>query len=156
MCKIHLLGGLAEAEKDARIRHLRDIMKLSKRYKWSAVRSLYGAVLDEIRRGLREWNETFTELEDEVMGPSDLLTAEMKVSQAPNRAYGGTTGVPKKVEMCKKWNYETCPREAAGKVCYYPHKCHSCYTYRNIQVDHKATNCPARLAFLKTKAENQE
>jgi hypothetical protein len=153
--KILLYAGIAQNEKEARTRHLRDLMYLARKYNWPAVRSLYGAVLDDLRKGLREWDDPIGNLEHEVLSPADLLVKGAGSGyKATSTVPGGSGGT--KINICRKWNYEVCPRESEGKVCFYAHKCHSCYMYRHAQADHKASTCSSRLAYLKTKAAGEQ
>jgi hypothetical protein len=153
--KILLCNAVPQSEKDARLRHLRDLMYLARKYQWPAVRCLYGAVLDDVRKGLRSWEDPIGSLEGEMLSPTDLLSRSSGggagATPIKQVATAGSPG-PAKAQVCRKWNYEECPREQEGKVCYYAHKCHSCFMYRHVMADHKASTCPARLAYLKTKA----
>jgi hypothetical protein len=156
--KILLCTGVSAEEKEARIRHLRDLMYLARKYNWPAVRSLYGAVLDDLRKGLREWSDPIGNLESEVLSPADLIprTASAVSGVGMGKSASGLAGragaSAGKMNICRKWNFEVCPMEAEGKVCYFAHKCHSCFMYRHVQENHKAITCPSRLAYLKTKA----
>ena len=155
--KILLCTGISVEEKEARTRHLRDLMYLARKYNWPAVRSLYGAVLDDLRKGLREWGDPIGNLESEVLSPADLIPKSAAGGGGGKPALGlpaslGASASGAKMNICRKWNFEVCPREAEGKVCYFIHKCHSCFMYRHVQENHKAFTCPARLAYLKTKA----
>ena len=58
-----------QEEKDARIRHMTDLMIMAEQYKWDSVRSLYQEALILVQNGRSTWQTSIKELKEEMLRP---------------------------------------------------------------------------------------
>lgn len=129
--RIMVNGGISPAEREARLKHLLDVMILATHYQWPAVRALYGAALKEIEKGHRNWSDPLQDLKEEMLKPSDVQRGPPPTSTATQH---------RDSEICKAFNYaRECKR---GSRCNYRHICEECMKQRKKAMEHKAQSCP--------------
>ena len=132
-CAILQLPEIDEFERKFRTSHLQWLMTLARTYRWESLRHLYGAVLEDIQYGIRQWDTPIYDLKD------SMLTVEDTVSfKRPSTA----TRVNN--DPCRAWNFLTCSRNP----CPYAHCCIACLKYHGLSAAHKARDCQKRAEFL--------
>ncbi len=62
-------GEMSEYEKAARITILKDVLFNAGVYDWAAVKMLYVAILTEVESGTRQWGDSISRLEQQVLMP---------------------------------------------------------------------------------------
>ncbi len=62
-------GKISEYEKAARLNILKDILFNARFYDWAAVKGLYVAILTEVESGTKQWSNSISRLEQQVLMP---------------------------------------------------------------------------------------
>ena len=139
--KILQLQSLPQVEKTSRLKHLEILMALRRTYTWQSVRLLYGAVLEELQFGHRDWQQSFHDLQEIMLHPCDVVTHNRRQTTPANNI------TLEAREICKAWNFkDKCPN---GATCHRLHKCYTCHRYYNQDMqDHKSNDCPRRAEYL--------
>ncbi len=149
--KIVRLPELPPGEISARLSHLDSVMTLARHYTWPSVRSLYGAVLEDVQYGSSDWSVSVVGYRDALLTPMNLLAAPTTRGEPDETSMARTRkpGVGEYTQSCRKFNWETCHRSP----CPYLHICSSCMRYHGSRESHKAKECARRAEFLNTQRQ---
>ena len=136
---ILLLPELPSRERQERTSHLRAVMHLAKIYTWPSVRTVYGALLEDIQYGDRNWGDrdALSALKEEMLTPRDLL------GTAGSTSSHGQDG-DRLATVCRQFNYN--PTGCTRQQCRLLHVCMPCLRYRDAHRQHKALECPHKPA----------
>ncbi len=130
---------------------LDSVMTLARHYTWPSVRSLYGAVLEDVQYGSSDWSVSVVGYRDALLTPMNLLAAPATRGEPDETSMARTRkpGVGENTQICRKFNWETGHRSP----CPYLHICSSCMRYHGSRESHKAKECAGRAEFLNTQRQ---
>lgn len=110
---------------------LTTVASKASKYKWPVVRAFMAVALKEIKSGEKQWCQDLSELECDMLKPSDLLPTN----------YNNNGSNVTVANICGQWNFSECPRLPN---CYLNHYCKDCFTKHHKLENHKAKACPLR------------
>ena len=151
--KIVQLTEITEEEKKSRLEHLELIMTLARYYTWSAIRNMYGVVLEDVQYGSLNWGQSIQGYKDAHMHPGAMTQpaiGSVRDARTPKLTRPTPTTTLASTDPCRKFNYEECTRDP----CPYLHICLTCRRYHSETQSHTARDCPRRAAFVAARMES--
>ena len=141
--KILQLSEITGSERSGRLRHLEVTMSLARFYNWSAIRTMYASVLEDIQYGVLSWQDDMKTYQQAILSPLELVKTDVRTSGSvpDKKATKQDSGI------CRKFNWETCSRSQ----CPFSHKCFSCFKYHGESASHSAKDCGKRMEYLATR-----
>ena len=147
-------GGVAEMEKEARMRLLGDIVFYSAHYQWPALLKFHAAVLSEVENGTAGWEYDYSHLEQQMLMPFPLTKqkGERKVEKSSRSASGANNGGRQedRVVYCGDFQNDACDLQDNhggqffGQSVSFQHICATCWKRTKTRAYHPASSmdCP--------------